>query len=103
MYKIVVCDLDETLISMDRTITKENVEAIKAAAALGVKFVPTTGRGYNSVTIRCRSLDSISSLGSIRFPIMAVPLPKIKMKSFLYFQGITFEEAEAIYQRGSDI
>ena len=28
MYKIIVCDLDETLISRDRTISTENIEAI---------------------------------------------------------------------------
>ena len=29
MYKIIACDLDETLLSDDRTISKENIEAIQ--------------------------------------------------------------------------
>ncbi|MFQ7804603.1 MAG: HAD family hydrolase [Faecalibacillus intestinalis] len=45
MYKIIACDLDETLLSDDRTISKENIEAIQKAKELGVKFVPATGRG----------------------------------------------------------
>ena len=49
MYKIVACDLDETLLSDDRTISKENIEAIQKAKELGVKFVPATGRGFNTV------------------------------------------------------
>ena len=28
MYKIIACDLDETLLSDDRSISKENIEAI---------------------------------------------------------------------------
>ena len=39
MYKIIACDLDETLLSDDRTISKENIEAIQKAKELGVKFV----------------------------------------------------------------
>ena len=49
MYKIIACDLDETLLSDDRTISKENIEAIQKAKELGVKFVPATGRGFNTV------------------------------------------------------
>lgn len=29
MYKIIACDLDETLLSDDRSISKENIEAIQ--------------------------------------------------------------------------
>jgi len=49
MYKIVACDLDETLLGNDRTISKRNIMAIKQASSLGIKFIPATGRGYNSV------------------------------------------------------
>ena len=42
MYKIIACDLDETLLSDDRSISKENIEAIQKAKELGVKFVPAT-------------------------------------------------------------
>ncbi len=35
-YKIIACDLDETLIRHDRSISKEDVEAIKKATGLGV-------------------------------------------------------------------
>ena len=34
MYKIIACDLDETLLSDDRTISKDNVEAIQKAKEL---------------------------------------------------------------------
>jgi imidazolonepropionase-like amidohydrolase len=31
MYKIITCDLDETLLSMDRSICQRNLDAIRAA------------------------------------------------------------------------
>lgn len=100
MYKIVVCDLDETLISMDRTITKENVEAIKAAAALGVKFVPTTGRGYNSVHGTLKELGLYQQPQQYTISYNGGAITENKDEKLLYFQGITFEEAEALYKRG---
>ena len=46
MYKLIVSDLDETLLSRDGSISNENIAAIKAASEKGVKFVPNTGRGF---------------------------------------------------------
>ena len=49
MYKLIACDLDETLLSSDRSVSKKNVEAIQKAQDLGVKFVLASGRGYASM------------------------------------------------------
>jgi HAD superfamily hydrolase (TIGR01484 family) len=49
MYKIIACDLDETLLGTDRKISEKNKEAILKAKELGVRFVPATGRGYRTV------------------------------------------------------
>lgn len=57
MYKLVTCDMDETLLSDDRTITPKTVAAIKAASAQGVYFVPNTGRNF--LTIQ----DNLATLG----------------------------------------
>ena len=39
-YKIIACDMDETLLSSDASICRRNIEAIAKAKAQGVKFVP---------------------------------------------------------------
>ena len=100
MYKIIVCDLDETLISRDRTISPENVKAIKAATKAGVKFVPATGRGYNSVHNTLQELGLDQQPGQYTISYNGGAITGNKDEKLLYFQGITFEEAEAIYQRG---
>lgn len=48
MYKMIVCDLDETLMNDDGTLSEKNAAAIQAAAAKGVYFVPNSGRSYTS-------------------------------------------------------
>lgn len=50
MYRLICCDLDETLLgSAERKVSARNRAAIAAAGKLGVKFVPTTGRGFSSI------------------------------------------------------
>lgn len=48
MYKMIVCDLDETLMNDDGSLSAKNAAAIKEATAKGVYFVPNSGRSYTS-------------------------------------------------------
>ncbi|WP_321973798.1 Cof-type HAD-IIB family hydrolase [Paratractidigestivibacter sp.] len=50
MYKLIACDLDETLLDSDHKIPARVRDAITAAGKKGVKFVPATGRPYGTVT-----------------------------------------------------
>ena len=49
MYRLIVCDMDETLLGSNAQIPARNVAAIKAAHERGVKFVPNTGRAARSL------------------------------------------------------
>lgn len=49
MYKLIVSDLDETLLRDDGTVSKQDIQSIKNLSALGVKFVPNSGRGFASM------------------------------------------------------
>lgn len=55
-YKMISCDLDETLLNDDKVVGKENVEAIQAAVKKGVIFVPNTGRGFKLIK---KTLDEL--------------------------------------------
>ena len=48
MYKMIVCDLDETLMNDDGSLSDKNAEAIHAATKKGVYFVVNSGRSYTS-------------------------------------------------------
>lgn len=57
MYKIIACDLDETLLTSERKVSQKDRESIKKATALGVKFVLATGRGFPSVDGTLKEID----------------------------------------------
>lgn len=100
MYKIIACDLDETLISRDRTISKKNIEAIQEVTKLGVKFVPATGRGYNSVHGTLKDLGLFEQENQYVISYNGGAITENKDEKLMYFQGITFDEAQALYKRG---
>ena len=57
MYKLIACDLDETLLDDDHRIPERVRRAIAAARGRGVRFVPATGRPFESVD------DTLADLG----------------------------------------
>lgn len=48
MYKLVAIDLDGTLLTDEKTLTKENIDVLKKISDLGYEVVIATGRNYYS-------------------------------------------------------
>lgn len=63
-YKLIVVDMDGTLLNSDREVTKENREALKRAQDRGVKVAIATGRIFTSARSYARLLG-------IKAPIIA--------------------------------
>ena len=100
MYKLIACDLDETLYGNDRTIPARNVEAIKRASELGVKFIPATGRGYNSVRETLVDLGLLDKEGEYVISYNGGAITENKGNRLLHFQGLPVEEAEELCRGG---
>lgn len=100
MYKIIACDLDETLLSTDRTISKKNIEAIKKAKELGVKFVPATGRGFNTVDNNLKVLDLYDKENEYVISYNGGAITENKGNRLLHFKGISFDLASKLFKRG---
>ncbi len=49
MYKLVVLDIDGTLLTSDKKITQKTIDTIKKASELGVKFIIASGRAPSGV------------------------------------------------------
>jgi Cof subfamily protein (haloacid dehalogenase superfamily) len=49
MIKLIAADMDGTLLGAEHKISKENLEAIKAAQSKGIKFAIASGRAYEEV------------------------------------------------------
>ena len=62
MYKLMLSDLDETLL-VKHHVPEFNVEAIKAARKKGLKFVPATGRAYNMIPKILKEIDAYDQEG----------------------------------------
>ncbi|MBR0417838.1 MAG: HAD family phosphatase [Erysipelotrichaceae bacterium] len=56
MYRVMACDLDGTLLKDDKTISKENIEALKLMTDKGVIFLPSTGRTHRELPAPLRDL-----------------------------------------------
>ena len=67
--KIIVCDLDGTLLNSNADLSRENYDAITELAKRGIIFVPNTGRSFSEVPSCVREHPSIkyfiSSNGSV--------------------------------------
>lgn len=100
MYKIIACDLDEILIRTDRTISPEDIAAIKSLGELGVKFVPATGRGYNSVGGTLAELGLYEKENEYVISYNGGAITENKGSRLLHFEGISFEKASELYRRG---
>lgn len=100
MYKLIACDLDETLLDSDHKLSKENHEAIRRAAALGVKFVPATGRGFYSVDNLLKELDLYEKEREYVISYNGGAIVENKGHRLLHFDYIPFETANMLYQNG---
>ena len=100
MYRIIACDLDETLLSSDHSVCKRNLEAIEKARKAGVKFVPATGRGYHSVDPTLRQLGLMGEKGEYVISFNGGAITENFQNRLLHFEGISFDLARTLYERG---
>jgi len=98
-YKIIACDMDETLLSTDATICQRNIEAIAKATAQGVKFVPCTGRGFTSVERILRTLHLYDQPNQYVISFNGGSITENKGSRSLFWDAIPFDLADDIYRR----
>ncbi|MCR5778470.1 MAG: Cof-type HAD-IIB family hydrolase [Lachnospiraceae bacterium] len=102
MYKIIACDLDETLLSHDKTISEENIAAIKKCHEHGIKFVPTTGRGYMTVQNTLKELGLFDQDDEYVISFNGCAISENHGNEVMEFEGMPFELAEELYKRGQE-
>lgn len=101
MYKLIACDLDETLLNDKKEICKRNIEAIaKAEREYGVKFVPATGRGYTCIDNVLQSLDVYDKEGEYIISNNGGIVCENKDYRELEFHELPFEKARELVEYG---
>lgn len=98
-YRIIACDMDETLLSSDATICQRNIAAIKKASAAGVKFVPCTGRGYPSISGVLHVLGLFDQADQYVIGMNGANITENKHSRSLTWDCIPFDLANDIYTR----
>lgn len=101
MYKLIACDLDETLLDQSHRIPKRNSEAIKRAQQeYGVKFVPATGRGYASVQETLKELGLHDMADEYVLSFNGGALTENKDNRLLQFKEMPFKKMEELFEFG---
>ncbi|MFQ6861254.1 MAG: Cof-type HAD-IIB family hydrolase [Beduini sp.] len=97
MYKLMLSDLDETLL-VNHHVPKENAEAIKKAQAKGLKFVPATGRAYNMIQEILQEIGTYQKEEQYSICFNGALIMENKDDKVLHFQGISFEQAKELFE-----
>lgn len=102
MYKLIACDLDETLLDDDTHVNEKNKKAIKKATKLGVKFVPATGRGFNAIQNTLKEINLYDQAHEYVISYNGGCISENKNNRVMKFQGVDFSTAEKLYELGQN-
>lgn len=102
MIKLVFSDLDETLLTSDHHVPMINRVAIREARAKGIKFIPTTGRGYEMTKDILKEMDMYDQENEYVIAFNGGMIVECRDFKELLFQGLDFELVQTIYNFGKN-
>lgn len=101
MYKMILSDLDETLL-VNHHVPSFNQEAIFKAEEKGVKFVPATGRAYNMIGEILKELGTYQKENEYSICFNGGLIVENKNDRILHFKGLSFEQAKRMFDIGEN-
>lgn len=101
MYKLMLSDLDETLL-IDHHIPDFNLQAIKKAQQKGLKFVPATGRAYFMITDILQELGVDDKVGEYSICFNGGLIVENKNNCVLHFKSLCFESARILFEKAKE-
>lgn len=103
MYKLIACDLDETLLNTQKEICERNVAAIKKAEQkYGVRFVPATGRGYTCIDTVLHTLGVYDAKNEYTISNNGGVVTENKDYRELTFHELSYDIVAHLFQFGLD-
>lgn len=100
-YKLIACDLDETLLNDNHFVGKKNHDAIlKARKEYGVKFVPATGRGFMQIQAELAELGLKDLEDEYVISFNGGALSENKGNRIIEFNGLSFNKMKEIFEAG---
>lgn len=95
-YKMLVLDMDDTLLTDDHTISARNKEALRQAQELGVYVVLASGRPTPAMTDYAVQLN-LAHYDSYILAYNGAVIMRMKDSSILFEQSLTKEEIHRLY------
>lgn len=103
MYRMICCDMDETLLSsQDKKVSARNRAAIKRVREQGVRFVPTTGRGLKSIQGTLAELGMSGLAGEYVISLNGGAITELGEEKLLRLEALPRSLAEELFARGRD-
>ncbi len=99
MYKLVAIDLDGTLVTDEKELTKKTVEVIKEASKKGVKIMISSGRSFYRLERFIDALD-LRKENQCTICFNGGMIVENKTKEMLYSKNLNAEEVEELIQLG---
>ena len=99
MYKLVLSDLDETLI-VNHRVPEFNQNAVQKAREKGVKFVVCTGRSQMMIDDILRDLSTYDQKEEYSICFNGGLVMENKNKRILHFHPLDYKKAEIIHREG---
>ena len=97
MYKMILSDLDETLI-VNHRVPAMNQNAIKKAQDKGVKFVPASGRAYDTMVDVLKDIGTYDKEDEYCICFNGGMIAENKNRRILFYQGISFETCKILFE-----
>lgn len=103
MIQLIACDLDETLLNDQHELSNKNIAAIRKARALGVKFVPATGRGFRTIKNTLQKLDLFQAPDEYVISFNGGVITENQDFQILHLDALSNKTAECLFQRGKNL
>jgi len=100
MYKLIASDLDETLLDDHKQVSIKNINAIRKARELGIKFVPSTGRGYTTIQNVLKALDLFDTANEYTISFNGGMITENFRNNVIDFHGLSFDTIHTLFQFG---
>lgn len=100
MYRLIACDLDETLLNDSHEVSKEDIRTIERMGKMGIKFVLASGRGFNSMFPLLKQLKLYEKAGEYVISFNGAVITENRNSHIMSFNGLDFEKARELYKYG---
>ena len=99
-YKLVVSDLDGTLLNSMHLVSERNAAAIRNIRAKGIRFVPATGRNYQSIEPLLNQIGTADADDEYLITCNGGMILADRGRRVLHLDEMPFDVASALYLHG---